>query len=146
MKRFLFCVSLLSCSVSLADNHDKVIDQLFSVMDMESVQNKQITNMVAVQCESNPVLQKIRPELTKFYMDNVGWKQLEPDIKKLYKKYFTENELVEILKFYQTPTGKKSLTQMPALFAEGMKLGQAKVSEKMPAFIKSVEGKLKKED
>lgn len=133
---------IFACSAS-ADSFDTAVEKLFATMDMESVQNKQITNMVAVQCESNPVLQKIRPELTKFYMDNVGWNQLAPEIKKLYKKYFTEAEVVEITRFYQTPTGKKSLTQMPTLFAEGMKLGQSKVSEKMPAFIKSVEGKLK---
>lgn len=126
-----------------ADSFDTAVEKLFSTMDMEAVQNRQIANMVNVQCESNPVLQKIRPELTKFYMENVGWKPLAPEIKKLYKKYFTEAEIVEITKFYQTPTGKKSLVQMPTLFSEGMKLGQSKVAEKMPAFIKSVEGKLK---
>ncbi|MBY0314948.1 MAG: DUF2059 domain-containing protein [Bdellovibrionales bacterium] len=143
MKLMILIFGILATVSAVAQStHDKAVDQLFKSMDMEAVQKKQIENMVAMQCESNPVLQKIRPELTKFYMDNVGWKQLEPEMKKLYKKYFTEAEVSEINKFYQTPVGKKALLQMPTLFSEGMKLGQAKVSAKMPEFIKSVEGKL----
>ncbi len=38
----------------------------------------------------------------------------------LYDKYFTEDELKDIVAFYKTPTGKKSIQVMPKLVADVM--------------------------
>lgn len=38
----------------------------------------------------------------------------------LYDKYFTENEIKDMIAFYRTPTGKKSISVMPQLVAESM--------------------------
>lgn len=38
----------------------------------------------------------------------------------LYAKFFTEEELKDLLAFYRSPTGKKTIEVMPRLFAESM--------------------------
>jgi hypothetical protein len=42
----------------------------------------------------------------------------------LYDRYFEESELKEILAFYRTPTGKKSVSVLPSIIQEGMEATQ----------------------
>ncbi|SDT98503.1 hypothetical protein SAMN05216296_1072 [Pseudomonas pohangensis] len=62
----------------------------------------------------------------------VGWDKLEPEMVKLYTKGFSEAELNELITFYKSPLGQKVLKQMPALFAESMKMTQAKLEPVVP--------------
>ena len=40
----------------------------------------------------------------------------------LYDKHFTHNDIIEMLRFYQTPTGKKILETMGPMMSEAMPL------------------------
>ena len=51
---------------------------------------------------------------------------------KLYTKGFSEAELNELIAFYKSALGKKVLKEMPALFAESMKMTQAKLEPVVP--------------
>lgn len=62
----------------------------------------------------------------------VGWNKIEPEMVSLYTKGFSEAELNELIAFYKSPLGQKVLKQMPALFAESMKMTQAKLEPVVP--------------
>ena len=51
-----------------------------------------------------------------------------------YEEAFSESELNELLAFYATPVGKKSLTKLPELAQKGMIIGQQAAQEKQAAF------------
>jgi len=42
----------------------------------------------------------------------------------IYDKHLTHAEVKELIKFYETPVGKKMITVMPAITAESMQVGQ----------------------
>src|ERR1700741_138263 len=42
---------------------------------------------------------------------------------RIYAKYFTESELVDLTTFYESATGRKSIEVMPLLVREGMEAG-----------------------
>jgi len=42
----------------------------------------------------------------------------------LYNKHFTANEIKEMIVFYSSPLGQKTIRIMPALFQDGLRLGQ----------------------
>lgn len=48
----------------------------------------------------------------------------ERSIYPLYDKFFTEEELKDLLQFYKSSTGQKMLAKLPELSAESMKLAQ----------------------
>jgi uncharacterized protein len=58
----------------------------------------------------------------------------------LYDKYFTEQELKDLIDFYKSPTGKKATAVVPKLFAESMELVglalQPKLQEVITIFTK----------
>ena len=53
----------------------------------------------------------------------------------LYDKYFTEQELRDLIAFYRTPTGEKTLKVMPLLLQESMEMSSRLVGPKLNGFL-----------
>jgi len=105
---------------------------------------KQYPRMIEAAIETDPDLsaedrQKIQAELSesnarfsKAFQERLKQRidlgKLVEDIgTELYGKYFTEDELRDLITFYKTPTGKKTLSVLPQLLAESIQ----KTSEKI---------------
>jgi len=54
-------------------------------------------------------------------------KYIEESIFPLYGKFYTEQELRDLVAFYQTPTGHKVIDTMPQLFAESLQVAREKL-------------------
>jgi len=59
---------------------------------------------------------------------------------KIYMAEFSESELNELTKFYQTPLGKKTIQKMPALMAKGAEIGQKRVQKHLPELQAALAG------
>jgi hypothetical protein len=57
---------------------------------------------------------------------------------RIYAKYFTEQEIEDLVAFYASPTGKKTLEVMPQLMSEGMKAGVDNLTPKIQEMIAQV--------
>ena len=73
---------------------------------------------------SPAAIEEIRAAVTHWYNTEIKWDEIKPKLVDIYVKEFSEQELKELLAFYQTPTGKKSLVKLPALFQQGAAIGQ----------------------
>lgn len=62
----------------------------------------------------------------------IGWKKLEPELVTLYTTQFTEQELAGLIKFYESPLGKKMLDKLPELNARSAQLTQKKLESAVP--------------
>ena len=58
---------------------------------------------------------------------------------KLYTSNFSEPELKELIKFYQSPLGKKFMQKMPELTARSAQLTQAKLQVAVPQVNKMLQ-------
>jgi hypothetical protein len=67
---------------------------------------------------------------------------LNESVYTIYDKHFTEAELKDLVAFYSTPTGKKTIEMMPAIFADSMKASQEKL---LPPLLKIVNEVLEEE-
>jgi uncharacterized protein len=57
---------------------------------------------------------------------------------RIYSRYFTEGELADIVAFYESPTGKKMIEQLPQLMSEGMKAGVDNLTPKIQEVMTQV--------
>lgn len=62
----------------------------------------------------------------------VGWDKLKPDMITLYTRNFNEQEMKELIRFYESPVGKKVLEKMPTLTAQSAQLTQSKLEVALP--------------
>ncbi len=62
----------------------------------------------------------------------VGWAQLKPELIKLYTDAFSEEELRQLVAFYDSPLGRKMLDQLPVLNMRSAQAAQARVERVAP--------------
>ncbi|MEY2490604.1 MAG: uncharacterized protein QOC70_2546 [Verrucomicrobiota bacterium] len=113
-------------------SHRKAAEALFALMGMESLINQSIDQMLAMQVQQNPALAPYQVQMKAFLSKYMSWATLKDDMVKIYTAEFSESELNELNKFYQTPLGKKTVQKMPALMAKGAEIGQKRVQEHLP--------------
>jgi hypothetical protein len=89
------------------------------------------------------VLDVLPEEVDAVIMDNMRtFKDMSVP---LYHKYYTGAEVKEMIRFYSTPLGKKTIETMPAIMNEGFQLGQKWGQSLGPAIQARVQARLKKE-
>ena len=66
----------------------------------------------------------------------IGWNKLKPDMVKLYTSNFNEQEMKELIRFYESPLGKKVLEKMPQLTQQSAQMTQAKLESAVPVVNK----------
>ncbi len=105
------------------------VDQLF---DQRFVQ--------AQAPESKKALLETYQAKAKASLDKaVAWDKLKPDMVKLYTTSFSEQELKDLIAFYQSPLGKKVQETMPRVTAQSAQMAQAKLEGAVPEVNKLLE-------
>ena len=105
--------------------------RLFEIMEMDKTMRDTTNKLVDVQLNafsiSNADKAKVRPVLIKFFEKYMSYDSLKRDLAEVYLKYFTIKDIQELIKFYQTPTGRKFIKNQSVLMSEGADLGVKRV-------------------
>lgn len=149
----LFCLSILLGAVALfqpatirADeaSHRKAAESLLSMMNMDNLLSQTVDQMLAIQVQQNPAIAPYQAQMKTFLNKYMSWASLKDDMVKLYMAEFSESELNELNKFYQTPLGKKTVEKMPGLTAKGAEIGQKRVQDHLPELQAAIKGDAEK--
>lgn len=70
----------------------------------------------------------LEPALRAFYVKTLPYEELLDLEASLLQKHFTEAELQELLRFYQSPLGRKMVEKMPELQRDALALEMQKLS------------------
>ncbi len=152
MKRILLALALLNFiplaraaeEKAAGGTHYKAAEQMLTILDTPNLLKQSIDQMVSIQVQQNPTMAPFEGALREFLGKYMSWETLKPDLIKLYMDEFSEAELGEINKFYQTPTGKKMVTKLPTLMSKGAQLGASRMQAHMPELQATIEAQAKK--
>lgn len=138
MKRiFAFCL-VLACAAPLAawsqdakptSGHREATQELLRVMGVEETSRSAAQSFFDAMTQQNPGMEEYRDVLMKWATNTLSWEKMGPRMTDLYMRTFTETEIRELIAFYKTPIGKKTLEQLPTLMEEGMKIGMELAQE-----------------
>lgn len=135
------CV-LLSLLLSLGlsaepSSHERVAGELLDLVSGPEMFRTgfmmAIEPMIAkLQADGAPdeMIEEIKAACHEWLDQDMPWSEMKPAMAALYVREFTEPELLEILRFYRTPTGQKALKKVPALFQEAAKIGQTLAAQR----------------
>jgi hypothetical protein len=76
--------------------------------------------------EAREILRDFRTEAAKIEFGPL----INEGFIRIYAKYFTESEIADLIAFYSTPTGQKSIDVMGDLMRDGMQLGVERIAPK----------------
>ena len=122
-------------------SHRQATETLLGAMQMETLLTQSIDQMLQVQVQQNPAIAPFQTEMKAFFGKYMSWAVLKDDMTKIYMAEFTEPEMKELIAFYQTPVGKKTVQRMPALMAKGAEMGQRRVQEHLPELQAAIAAK-----
>ncbi|PVZ20238.1 MULTISPECIES: DUF2059 domain-containing protein [unclassified Pseudomonas] len=86
--------------------------------------------------DKRPLLDSYTAKANAALDSAIGWNKLKPDMVKLYTDNFTEAELKDLVKFYQSPLGQKVLQKMPQVTQQSAELTQQKLQPAVPVVNK----------
>lgn len=134
----LTCLSPLAAwSDEAVSTHKKAALELMAILDIETSMLGGAETLIDLQIRQNPMIEPYRDVLVKWIKKTMTWEAIAPRMTQLYMDTFTESELRDLIAFYKTPSGKKSITQMPALFEKGAKIGE-ELAEKNQAELEAM--------
>ena len=120
---FLLCLSPLAAWCAEPDSHRQAAAELLKVMNMENSMIAAASSVLDAQAQSNPGLAPYRDVIQKWLNKYLTWEAVGPRMTVLYEEAFTEPEIRDMIAFYKTPTGQKTLAKMPVLLQQGMQIG-----------------------
>ena len=123
MKKNILAITFLAFGVfTIAQTSKEVkIVELLETMGSTQAMKTSFEYMINYYKQNNP-------QISSQYWDNslkhVDYNELVQKLVPVYSKHFTEQEIVDLLNFYNTSTGKKMIEKMPAILEESMEIGR----------------------
>jgi hypothetical protein len=124
------------------ENHRAAAQRLLKTLDMQEVMDVMIDSSLESQMRSMPELRDLESEMRAFLKKYMSWDSLQDDFTRLYTEAYSQRELEDLLAFYATPTGKKSIELMPELARKGAEIGQRRVQQHLPELQDMLRAKL----
>ena len=92
---------------------------------------------------SEAELQPYRDAFRRAFLGTYPRSDWEDELASVYVQLFSTDELSELLRWYQTPTGRKLLQRMPDVLQGGAQAGQRVVQRRLPVFQRAVAREMK---
>ena len=129
-KVFLLLIVLCMTPIMCADEaSEKEAEKLLDMMGMQEMMDQSVSQMLDIQLQQQPDLAPFKGVMIEFFNENMSYESIKPELIKIYSEAFTASELKEIIAFYSTDVGQKSIQKMPALTAQGAQLGATRVQQ-----------------
>ena len=120
MKRILIICLLLTLPMAVkADATAELLEVMGGKNQMQQMQNQ----FIGILTRSNPEMAKHQGTIQQWAEKYLTWEEMSAGMTAVYKKHFNDNEIKQLLDFYKTPIGKKSIEKMPILFRDGSEVG-----------------------
>ena len=123
MKKNILAIAFLVFGVftNAQSSKDVKIAELLETMGSTHAMKTSFEYMINYYKQNNP-------QISSEYWDNaskhVDYDELVQKLIPVYSKHFTEHEIVDLLNFYNTSTGKKMIEKMPTVLQESMEIGR----------------------
>ena len=139
MKKLFFAVFIFTLAICCfgQTEKEKAILQLLELTDSKA-QIEQVFDLLIPQMK--PLVPSVSDEIWEMFKNNMKLDDLIKDFIPLYDKYYTLEEIKEMIAFYESPLGRKMIRLNPQWTVESMALGQAwghKIAEKLINSLRS---------
>jgi uncharacterized protein len=138
----ILCCFVVAFNASAEVPSDAQLDELFRVTKVESLlaetRNQLEGNIKAgvqqsmsqaqippaLVPEVNKLLDTTVPKSVQRAQEQLSWANMKPKYIQLYRESFTQQEVVDMISFYNTPSGQSVINKMPALMQKIMGMTQ----------------------
>lgn len=152
-----FLSLLISCSCFIGSNSAYAEEASSPAMRLLEVIDFEGTSKQAANAAMTPMIEQIKAKglpdkaiiefkeaAERFFTKTFGDPAIKTEMAGIYEKHFTNKELEELLVFYQTPLGKKTLLTLPNVMKESMIIGQKFAAKNQQGFQQEIQDIMRK--
>jgi hypothetical protein len=127
----LLTLQFLLFSAALGDEstHRQAAEKLLNFSGVKQALDKSVEQMLIIQIQQRPTLAPYKKIMLQFLQKYMSFESLREELVSIYVEEFTERELNEIVAFYSTPTGRKTIEKLPVLASKGAQLGVSRIRQ-----------------
>jgi hypothetical protein len=118
--------------------HRAAVQRLMAVTRVREMTEGNSEAMLSAQIRQMPQLGPFAGILRDFYREQMNWAVLEPEFTRLYLEVFSEAELRDLTRFYESPLGRTLLDKMPLLMAKSQEVTARRVQAAMPQLTQRI--------
>ncbi len=82
--------------------------------------------------EARPIFEKYVDDVMELLSGALSWENTKDDYVTVFAAAFSEDEINQLLEFYATPLGQKTLKLLPDLYKKGAEIGQERYRKVKP--------------
>ncbi len=111
---------------------DETLTRTFAQMRPTFLQQFQQLAGDELTTEQAQITEKYLEKLFDLMEEEISWEKLKDDYIRIYSAVYTEEEIQELIEFYRSPVGQKTVEQMPVLMEQSMAISQKYLLNLMP--------------
>ena len=108
---------------------DQILNQTFEQIKPMVLQQFQQMNISKIQ---SLIIDKYMSKIFDVMKDEMSWDKKKEDYIQIYMSVYTEEEVQELITFYQSPIGQKMIEKMPMLIQQSMVISQKCLKNILP--------------
>lgn len=144
MKKLLVAVLASTAIWAHADDAGKNrnIDELLNLTDAAAMMENMYSQMevmlqdmgeqMGVAPGEQPIFDEYYSKMMQLMREELNWDKVKDPIKSIYGEHFTDTEIRDLIDFYKTDTGKKTLEKLPVIMQESMAISQQALANVLP--------------
>lgn len=142
MRKVIFLFAMVFAALSLGaapmSSHEATARELVKTVGGQKLAEASANAMLGSVLQ-NPDLAPYGDVLRAWCKKIFSEGDFEGELAGVYMKHFTEQELRELIAFYNTPVGQKALATMPEIMQEGAAIGARRAQEHQDELIQMIE-------
>lgn len=134
---------LVAQTIAAGDSaQPSTVERLLVVADMERMYASSLESGIAAQLKANPALAAYEDLLRAFMAKYVSYADLKPELYRTYRESFSEVEMQELIRFYESDFGRRLMAKMPALMARSSQWSASRLKEHLPELMAQVQERM----
>ncbi|BFM09410.1 DUF2059 domain-containing protein [Halioxenophilus aromaticivorans] len=112
-----------------ASDADAMVDTLYSQM------NQMIEGMgrqLGIKPDEQPMFDAYMNNVFTTMKEDMSWAKMKGPMIEIYSKHYSEEEVQDMLAFYQSKSGQSMVAKMPAVMADSMQVSQQLLQAFLP--------------
>lgn len=102
----------------------KTAAELLHVLHAERSAMAGVDVMIDMMIRNHPMMAPYRAVMMRWAKKYLSWSRMGPKMVRMYANAFTESQLRDLIRFYNTPTGRKAVRELPKLERRGAMIGE----------------------
>ena len=119
----------------------ETIERLLREADMEALYARVMDASITAQIRADASLATYEAALREFVATHASFARRKPELIHVYRETFSESEVEETIRFYQSPFGRRLMSTLPALLARPGAPGAQRVHEHLTELRRALDGR-----